>query len=460
MIPLCFLVAQPQKTDTIRVDLQKAIEIALSENPTMKIAGRDIEVKKNYKKEQIVPLFPTMSATAGYNHTLQKQKMVMDMSKMTSGITDILLPVYQALWRLGEYVVPPGSDGEGGPMEVGTSNNWSTGISFSLPIVAPAAWYNLKLSQLDIEMAMENARSSKISLINEVKKAYYNYLLARESFLVLQSNYENLQMSYEEISRKFAWGLVSELEKMRSEVQMKNQIPAIKSAERSIELTLMVLKIMIGVNVHEAIFFEGNLSDFEAKMKTTPLPDINNLYFSDNPDLNKLDIASKQINTGINILKASSSPVLALSGVWQYSSMSDDLIFKNYKWFPYSYIALGINIPITSWAGTTYKIKSAKLNIQTLEDQKKSLEDNLKINVINSLNQINHAVEELESNKNNMFLAEKVYSIIQKQYDVGVATWLDVNSAELALTVSRLSYRQSIYNYLTAFANLDKILGK
>jgi len=466
VIPICALFAQAQQAerlqkDSIRVDINKAIDIALSENPTMKIANREIEVKKNYKKEQIVPLFPTVSGSASYNHTLQKQKMVMDMSKMTSGITDLLMPVYEALARLGEPIIPSSDgDGGGGVMEIGTSNNLSAGINFSLPLIAPATWFNLQLSQLDVELSMENARSSKISLICEVKKAYYNYLLAKEAHYVLQRSYDNLQLSFEDISRKFEQGTASELEQMRSEVQLKNQMPAIKSAERNIELTMMMLKIMIGVDINEAIIFDGTLTDFEEKMKETPLPDVNTLNLLDNPDLNKLNIAEKQLNTSVKLLKSSSSPTLALAGVWQTSAMSNDLEFKNYSWFPYSYIALGLSVPITSWAGTAYKIKSAKLNLLNLNNQKQYLEDNLKISVLNSINEINHAVEELESNKNTVLLAEKVYNISKIQYEHGLSTWLDMNSAELALTASRLTYNQSVYNYLSAFANLEKILGK
>lgn len=442
-------------SDTVRINLDKAIEMAISENPTMRIAGRDVEVKKNYKKEQIVALFPSVSASASYNHNIQKQKMVME----GGGMGDLM----NLLGQIAAAVGIPWEGGGGGgsqPMEIGTSNNWSTGINFSLPIVAPATWFNVKLSQLDVEMALENARSSKISLMNEVKKAYYNYLLAKDSYYVLSRNYDNLQLNFDNISRKFEQGFASELEKMRAEVQVKNQIPAIKSAQRNIELAAMMLKIMIGVDVNEAIVFEGTLSDFEKRMKETPLPNINSLTLSDNPDLNKLDITIRQLNTSVKVLKSLSSPVLALSGVWQTSAMSNNFEFKNYNWFPYSYIAIGLNVPIISWAGTAYKIKSSKLNIQNLEDQKKYVADNLKVSVLHSINLINNTVEELESNKNTVLLAEKVYEISKKQYDVGLATWLDLNAAELALTASRLSYNQSIYNYLSAYADLEKTLGK
>jgi outer membrane protein TolC len=445
------------RSDTIRIHLDKAIEMAISENPTMRIAGRDIEVKKNYKKEQIVALFPSISASASYNYNIQKQKMVME----GGGLGDLMGILGEIAGRLGIPWEGGGNSGGGNePMEIGTSNNWSAGINFSLPIVAPATWFNVKLSQLDVEMALENARSSKISLMNEVKKAYYNYLLAKDSYHVLLRNYDNLQLTFENILQKFNQGLASELEKIRAEVQFKNQIPGLKSAERNIELAVMMLKIMIGVDVNEAIIFEGTLADFEKKMKETPLPNINSLNLSDNPDLNKLDITIQQLNTGIKILKSSSSPVLALSGVWQTSAMSNNFEFKNYNWFPYSYIAIGLNVPIVSWAGTAFKIKSSKLNIQNLEDQKKYLEDNLKVSVLNSINQIHNTVEDLESNKNTVLLAEKVYEISKKQYDIGFATWLDLNAAELALTSSQLAYNQSIYNYLSAYANLEKTLGK
>jgi len=49
---------------------------------------------------------------------------------------------------------------------------------------------------------------------------------------------------------------------------------------------------------------------------------------------------------------------------------------------------------------------------------------------------------------------------VQKQYEVGLATWLDLNGAELALTNSQLLYYQSIYDYLVAQSELEYVLGK
>ncbi|MDL2231033.1 TolC family protein, partial [Bacteroidales bacterium OttesenSCG-928-L19] len=173
-----------ESKDSVRIDLNKALEIALSDNPTIKIADRDIQIQKNYKKEQIVPLFPDVSGSASYSRTLQKQVMVMEMG------------------------------GQNMEIEVGTSNNWNAGLSASLPVIAPAAWFNVKLSQLNVESAIESARSSKISLVNEVKKAYYGYLFAKDSHRVLLLNYENVLMNLEDVIHKYENGLTSEFEKL------------------------------------------------------------------------------------------------------------------------------------------------------------------------------------------------------------------------------------------------------
>jgi outer membrane protein TolC len=72
---------------------------------------------------------------------------------------------------------------------------------------------------------------------------------------------------------------------------------------------------------------------------------------------------------------------------------------------------------------------------------------------------MNNAVEELSSNKENVAMAEKAYSISRKQFEVGMGTWLDLSASELALTQARLAYHQSIYNYLYNMAELENIIG-
>lgn len=415
--------------DSVHVNLQKALEIALSENPTIKIANRTIESKKYYKDEQIAALFPSVSASASYQRTVKKQKMTMEFG--------------------------------GSPMEieVGTSNNYVAGLNFSLPLVAAPTWYNLKLSQIDVQNAIESARSSKIELINQVKSAYYGLLLAQDSYRVLQINFANVEMTAKNINDKYEQGLASDFDKLRADVQVANQKPQLTSAQQAVNLSAMMLKVLIGVDVTEPIIFDGHLSDFENEMLNYKVVDGQLISLANNTDLRQLELSQEQLKTSLKLIKASSCPTLAFSGNYQYMTMANDFDFANYNWFPYSVIGLSLNVPILSWVGTSYKIKETKITMANLEDQKKYLENNLRVSVNSNLDNIRNAIAEMTSNKETMMQAERAYNIVQKQFEVGMATWLDLNSAELAMTQSQLLYHQSIYNFLTAKNELEKLMG-
>lgn len=426
-IVTCGMVTTVQAQDSVHIDLNKALEIALSESPSMRIADRNVQIKQVYKKEQIVSLFPDVSIASNYNRTLLKQTMSMDMQGQTMNI------------------------------KVGRDNTYSVGANLSLPLVSFPLWSSLKLSSMDIDLALESARSSKIELVNQVKQAYYTYLLAKQSLEVLQASYNNLEASNTLVTQSFEQGLVSEFEKLRSDVALQNQRPAVSSAAKAVKLAAMRLKVVLGMDVNEPVIFDGQLSDYENAVLSATMPSDQELQLAYNSALRQMDIGIEQLEQSKKIVRGASLPMLALAGAFQYSGMGDDGgTFTNY---PYSYVALSLQIPIVGWAATHYKLKQSDLNIQNLKDQRLDLERNLRLGVQSYLNDMQQAIEDIASDSETMRQAQKAYDIAQKQYEVGMNTWLDLRTTELTLTTSQLTYCQDIFNYLTAKANLDATLG-
>lgn len=429
LVLLLFFVIIPkaQSQDSVHVDLNKAIEIALSETPTMRIADRNVQIKQWYKKEQIAALFPDVSLAANYNRTLLKQTMSMDMGGQTMNI------------------------------KVGRDNTYSVGANLSLPIISPALWSNLKLSSMDIDLAMEAARSSKLEMVNQVKQAYYIYLLAKQSYDVMQKSYANIEASNQLVTNSYNQGLVSEFEKLRSDVTLQSQRPAVTSTAKSLRLADMRLKVLLGMNIDEPVIFDGELSDYEQDVLSATMPDEKELQLAYNSALRQMDMGIQQLEQSKKIIIGSSCPMLALAGSFQYSGMGDDgQSFTNY---PYSYVALSLQVPIISWVSTSYKLKQVNLNIENMKDQRLDAERNLRIGAQSYLNDMQQAIEDIAADRETMMQAQKAYEIAQKQYEVGMNTWLDLSSAELTLTSTQLTYCQSIFNYLSAKANLDATLG-
>lgn len=419
--------AQNQK-DSVHIDLKKAIEIGLSESPSMRIADRDIQIKQQYKKEQIVSLFPDVSLSGSYQYTILKQSMAMSMGGQDMNI------------------------------KVGKDHNYSVGASLSLPLIVPSLWSSLKLSQMDIELAMENARSSKLELINQIKQAYYTYLVAQQAYDVLQQSYANTQASNELVNKQYQQGLVSSFEKLRSDVSLQNLRPDVTSAAKTANLAYMRLKIILGLDINEPVIFDGHLDDYENEVLNAKVPTLNDINLEENSSLKQLDMGIQQLQQSKKIIKGSSCPSLALSGSLMYNGMGDT--GGSFNNFPYSVIGLGLSVPIVSWAGTSYKLKQADLNIENMQDQRVDIERNLRLGAQSYLNDMQQAIENLASDKETMLQAEEAYNIAKKQYEVGMNTWLDLNTTELMLTSTRLTYCQSLFNYLTAKASLDALVGQ
>lgn len=420
------IIAQEQK-DSVHINLQKAIEIGLSESPSIRIAGRDIQIKQEYKKEQIVSLFPNVSLSGSYQYTLLKQSMAMSMGGQDMNI------------------------------KVGKDHNYSVGASLQLPVIAPALWTSLKLSQMDIELAMESARSSKLELVSQIKQAYYTYLVAKMGHQVLQKSYENTQANNDLVTKQYNQGLVSDFEKLRSDVALQNLRPDVTSAAKATTLAYMRLKIILGMDVNEPVIFDGELYDYEEEILNSFVPHLDQISLDNNSSLRQLDLGIEELQQSKKIIKSSACPNLAFTGSLMYNGMGDT--GGEFNNFPYSVIGLGLSVPIVSWAATSYQLKQANLNIQNMEDQRLDVERNLRLGAQSYLNDMQQSLEDLASDKETMQQAEKAHEIAQKQYEVGLNTWIDLNAAELMLTTTRLTYCQSLFNFLTAKASLDALIG-
>ena len=81
--------AQDSNTDgdkaTLDLTLEKAIEIALSENPTIKVADKDVELKNIADKEAWQSLLPEVTVNGGLTHTLLAAEMKLNGNSFKMG---------------------------------------------------------------------------------------------------------------------------------------------------------------------------------------------------------------------------------------------------------------------------------------------------------------------------------------------------------------------------------------
>ena len=442
------LPAQTQPTQTLVLDLKTAIGIALNENPTIKVADMEIEKKDYSKKETIAGLFPRIDGSASYSRTIEKQTMYMDTEAFD--MSAMFAPIYNTIGQLHpEFQVPQ--------LGVGSSSSGETGMKVGTDIIAPQLWKSVQLSSADIEQAVESARSSRLSMVNQVEKAYYNLLLAQNSYEVIKMSYDNAVLNARDYKHKFEQGTASEYDVLRADVQVRNLEPTLLQTENSVKLSKLQLKVLMGVDMALEITPTDRLEDYEASMYEETMNIDTSL--EQNTDLRQLDLQTAYLKKAVDVQRMAWFPTLSATANYNWISMSDGGMFSDFRWSPYSSIGLSLSLPIFQGGARHFRIKQAKSNVLQLGLQRDNLLNTLSMQVQMSMDNIQKSVKQIASNKEGVRQAEKAYAIMQKSFEIGSATFIELNDADLALTNSRLSYNQAIYDFLAAKSDLQLLLG-
>ena len=456
----------------LELTLDKAIEIALSENPSVKIADLEIQKKKYAKKSTQSSLYPQIDAIGQYQRTIQKQVMYMDGA---FDMTSSMKPIFDGLENVFMANTPPLNyqqgdlmkaiteesakvpDTSGDGIEVGRDNNWTAGFNLNWPLVVPTLWKSLQISSLDVELSVEKARSSKIDMVNSIRKSFYGVMLAQDSYNVFKQSYDNAVLNYNDIKNKYGQGIVSEFDLIRADVRVKNVKPNLIQAQNALNLATLSLKALMGIDMDQSISISGSLKDYEEGLFQEIVGIDTSLR--NNSDLIQFDLQNEQLQKTLELYKAQYYPTIAISGSYLYMSMNNDFKFGDYKWNPYSFVTLNISIPIFDGFKKRSDVKQTKVSLEQMKWQREDIVRNLKLAINSNINNMTNYVEQVMSTRDAVAQAQKGYEISQKLYDTGMGTLLELNDAQLALTQTSLAFNQAIYNYLASKADLDKTLG-
>lgn len=413
--------------DSISISREECIDIALSQSPTIRIA--DLEVKRvNFsKKETIGNLLPNIGFSLSYQRSIELQTIRMNMG------------------------------GQSQKLKMGSDNTWNTGFSVSLPIIAPTLWKAISITDTQIAQNLESARSSRLELVNQVNKAYYALMLAIASKEVIKQNYDIAKYTAEIYKKQFEQGTASEYDVLRSEVQVKNIEPSLLDADISVKQCQLSLNVLMGIDDALNLYPTVTMEDMQKDMYSYLLESKD---LSGNSSLRSLELSQKLAAQNVTMKKFAWIPTLGASYNLNWLSLSNGPMFKDVEFSPYSSVGISLSVPIFSGGTKWYQMKQAQVQEKELAFQKENLLNSLKMQVDLALDNINRQAKQIDSSKEGVHQAKKAHEIMQKSFQIGAASYLQLRDSELADTSAQLAYLQAIYNYLVSTSELDLLLGK
>ena len=416
----------------MRLTLDQALDLALSENPTIKVAEMEVQRYDYVKRQTWGGLLPQVSVTGQVNHSFIVQQMSKGFSLGNDPYTTL-----------------------------------SGAVDASVPLFAPQVYRMMKMNDKQMATAVEAARSSRITLTAEVKKAFYNILLAEQSLDVLRESEATVQRTVDDTQVQYQNGLTSEYDLLTAQVQLSNLKPSILQTENSIRIAKLMLKMYLSIPEQVEIEVEGELDAMRDKV----LAGTEGLTTdtSDNSDLRTLELQEEVLRRSLKAANAGRMPTLAAFGSASYTgndmepfnfggaAATDD---SRYFWTHPISVGLQLSVPIFSGLTKMNRSRELKNQISQLSLQRSYARQQIDVQVRSALNDLLTARETMYAQELTVEQARKAYKISDTRYRAGAGTILELNSAQLSQTQAQLNFSQAIYDYLSAKAEYDRIVGR
>lgn len=421
--------AQENEKSALELTLQDCLKLALEKNPYFLATQAKEEEAQAQVRQAVANFFPSLSAQG----------------------TDILDK------KVFTVEIPPMYPGQQ-PQRVkfDFTRTYQMSLSFSVPIFTSGKLLSgYKQAQYNYQATQESIEQARQETIFNVKKAFYGYLLARRFVEVAEESVDLAEKHLTNVKNLYEVGMATKLDLLRAEVQLANLKPQLIRARNSLEVAELALKNLLGLDLNQPIKIKGELSFEDKKID---LEEAVRKALVNRPELHQLNYQRQMAHEMFKLARAADLPTLAIGGALNY--WANNLNFRKNNWENYYTISLVLNVPIFNGFANRAQAARATAMSRQLEYSLKGLTENIKLEVQQAVLNYQQAKEALLSQEKNVEQAAEAVRLAELNFSEGLATTLDVTSAQVALSQARTNYAQALYDCLMALAQLEKATGE
>lgn len=425
-----FLVAHHNYAqDSIPLSLNEAINLALDKNVDITITNYQVNASEFALKEVKGAVLPKLYATANYNRHIDRQV--------------IFLP---DAFGTGETATKLGSD-----------NDYRATLNLALPVYSRFNKNNKKLFENRLRYQNEAARNAKQNVINTIKKAYFNYLIAQEMVKVQQKQLKSAEETFTDVEKRKKQGTLTDYDFTTAKVQVAQAKNSLLEAQNTILPLANHLKLVLGLKTEMNLKLTESIELLENELV---LEDNPSELLSQNSSLKQLELDIELSKNQIDLAKSAFYPTLDAVGAYNYQAQEDNFNLADYQWVNTSFVGLQLQFNIFNGFINKNKLQQAKITKDIAQEQKNHTTEALKMQLEELLSQLDFTKQKIEVQQENMNLTEDALTLAKKRYRLGVGTFLEVNNAELSYTQARLFWLQAISDYKAAYYDYQLLIGQ
>ncbi|EAR02571.1 TolC family protein [Maribacter sp. HTCC2170] len=416
--------------------LDEAIVFALENNYTAINAGRDIVDAQKQKWETIADGLPQISGAISYQNQLKQPVS--------------LLP--------GEII--GGDPGTYIPIIFSQPQQASATATLRQQIFDGSYIVGVQATKTFLNYSANNKEKTDLEVRKSVVEAYGNVLLANESVSILEKNLVTLEKNLFETTKIFENGLGDEESVEQLQITLSSIETQLKHAIRLKEITLQMLNLVMGISIDSPTQLTDSLDNLTLKKIDLGLLD-SAFSIENNVDYKLAANLNQQRALELKLAKSRALPTLNAFVNYGSSSFSDSFNFLSGdpKWFNSSIMGFDLNIPIFSSLKRSASTQRAKIALEKAKTQFIEAQEQIRLQLDRAKSDYILAIEQYETSKQNLGLAERIESKNQIKYFEGLASSFELRQAQTQLYTAQQEYLQSMVEVINKKTALETIMN-
>ena len=422
LLPI-FCICQTSDTLLSNATLQECVTYALKHSLLVQQSAIDEQITNETIKSKLADWYPQVNLNYNLQHNFQVQTSIIGGNPVALGVQNTSLA------------------------QVGvTQNIFNRDVLLALR------------SRGDIKLQAKQGTTSKnIDLVANVSKAFYDILATSQQVKVAVLNIHRLERSLQDAYNQFKSGLVDKVDYKRTTITLNNTKAAKKANDEALKAKIENLRYLMAYpqNATLSIAYDSLQIEKEIIFDTLQLPD-----FSSRIEYRLLETQKKLQEANYQYEKNAYLPTVSFNGAYNLSYLSNNFSKLYSRVYPNSFGGIILGFPLYQGGKRKYKINIAALQVQRVTKDLENFKNLVNTQYANALASYKSSYANYLALKENVALAQEVYTVIELQYRSGIKTYLEVITSETELRTSQINYFNALYQLLASKIDARKALGQ
>jgi cobalt-zinc-cadmium efflux system outer membrane protein len=223
--------------------------------------------------------------------------------------------------------------------------HYSAGQTIEVPTERRA---RIRASQLDLAGSRYQMAGVHLSVVSDVKRAFYDVLRRKEQLSQANGNLSLVEDLRRRVQKEVEVGEKGKLELTRAEAELARARAAVKSADVQLANSRAILKAVIGSSSNETFDAQGTLG---RAVPIQPLDELRHQVLASHPALAQANVQTERAQTVVKLEGARRIPQPTVIG--EYERQPDISFFR-----------FGVTVPLPLWDRRKGPIAEAKAEVE------------------------------------------------------------------------------------------------